>query len=395
MPNNQQRKPQEVIWSYNADTASNSTFYLNQKDVNHLVRIYNKYHVQPESISKVSIHFLCDKEPLIRYLIKELDILLTVGCEFEILATYTTAHGQYLRSIPQLMYEFSVATAGRYVLKEKAINQTQVKLRYRKEKSTNPIDDRIDKWSFGIITNGKKNEQVCALIKSIQDQNISNSEIIVCGPDPLAASKTHCPVKVINDVTLKDDIRAPITAKKNRLFEAMQNNNFCILHDRYLFHAEWFSQMQKYGNYFDLLTMPNLSQAGNRVVDWNEYVGKPSEVDKLGRYCLGYSEWSNNWYAQGGLIIGKQHLFEKKLLDERLHWGELEDIQFSQIANLNGVFLYFDVDNFIWTDPYRLGEIKQLRSKLRKKMIGFLSQKKIMVRQWLDHRRNIQKITGK
>ena len=50
-----------------------------------------------------------------------------------------------------------------------------------KERQALAPQDSIDSWTFGIITDGKRNEQVDTVIESIHAQNIPHYEIIVCG----------------------------------------------------------------------------------------------------------------------------------------------------------------------------------------------------------------------
>ena len=207
----------KVIWkTKNKLKQDKSIFYLSKKDINHLDRIYTKYNLQPESFDEVQIDYLCDREYLIRYIIKELDILLKVGGKFIINSTFTSYHGLYLRSKSQIKYEFSVATSGRYGLTLQDIQDNKLKLEYTKGNNTLLFDDCIKKWSFGIITNGQKNAQVCKLIDSIKNQNIPNYEILICGYFDYKNSD-NLPIVSIDDVLLIDDIRAPITLKKNKI----------------------------------------------------------------------------------------------------------------------------------------------------------------------------------
>ena len=129
-----------------------------------------------------------------------------------------------------------------------------------------------------------------------------------------------------------------------------------ILHDRYLLSDDWFQNMKKYGNYFDMLTMPNIGPNGGRVNDWGEHLGQPSEIYKEVFHFLPYEKWSIGWYSQGGMLIIKKYLYILHSLDNRLHWDELEDIQFSQIGNLSGWFYYLDVNNKVYTYSDRIKE---------------------------------------
>lgn len=51
----------------------------------------------------------------------------------------------------------------------------------RKKKPSKIEGDEMAKWSFGIVTNGKRNEWLSALIESIRQLEIPKCEILVCG----------------------------------------------------------------------------------------------------------------------------------------------------------------------------------------------------------------------
>jgi len=346
----------KAVWQVkNKNYSDKNILYLSKQDINHLERIYKKYNLEPESFDEVQIDYLADREYLIRYIIKELDILLKVGGKFIINSTYTAAHANFIRSKSQIKYEFSVSTNGRYKLSNQYIYKYKLKLVYIKNTQTLHCDDSIDKWSFGIITNGQKNEQVNNLINSIIKQNIPNYEILICGKFTFEDYRKY-PILPIDDVVLKDDIRAPITIKKNKIASQAQYQNLMIMHDRYLLPDDWFLNMKKYGNYFDILTMPNIGPSGGRVNDWGEHLGQPSQIYDEVTHILPYNKWSIGWYSQGGLIIIKKHLYMDNMLDKRLHWDELEDVAWSQIGHLKGWMYYLDINNKIYTFSDRLNE---------------------------------------
>lgn len=355
------------------------TLYLSSKDINHLSRIYNKYSIRPESLNEVRVDYLLDRHYLIRYIIKELDILLKKGGKFIINSTYSARHANYIRSKSQIKYEFSTSTNGRYRLEKSIIDKNTISLTYVKNEEILTKDDSIERWTFGIITNGKKNHQVVNLIDSINKQKIPYYEILICG-DFKYSDKEKYPIISIRDAVIENDIRAPITIKKNRIANKAKYQNMIILHDRYLLPDNWFQKIKKYGNYFDLLTMPNIGPNEGRVNDWGEYLGKPSEIYREVFHFLSYNKWSLGWYSQGGMLIIKKNLYFQCALDNRLHWDELEDIQFSQIGNLLGWFYYLDVNNNVYTFSDRIKEAKMGKSMFLYRIKNLIFIKFIIVR---------------
>ena len=115
----------KIIWSNSKQKSEKDTLYLSRKDINHLERIWTKYKIIPQSIDEVQINFIVDRHKLIRFIIKELDILLVVGGKFLITSTHNSFHGNFIRSLDQIKYEFSVSTNGRYNMLEQKINKRQ------------------------------------------------------------------------------------------------------------------------------------------------------------------------------------------------------------------------------------------------------------------------------
>lgn len=343
-----------LIWSYKKRTNQKKVFYLTHKDINHLTRVLNQYKLTPESFDEVRVEFLLDREPLIRYTIKELDILLRINGKFIIKSTKNSLHGNSIRSNSQIKHEFSLSTNGRYKLLTEESKDRYLQQSYLKVSSKLLPYDNINKWSFGIITNGKNQKQLDQLINSIVAQNIPEFEIIVCGE----YQSKHPSVKLLSDVEIISDIRAPITLKKNKIVNDAKFENLFILHDRYSLPFNWFKRMKDYGNYFELLIIPNIGPSGKRVNDYIKFKGFPDEIAhfKSVSSSMQYYKWSNQLYSQGGILIIKKTIYNQVALDNRLFWGELEDVQFSKIIQLKGFFTYLDINNEVYTTANRLRE---------------------------------------
>lgn len=346
-----ERKYTQATWSY-AKREIHGCLGLGVKDVDHLHQIYKKYQIEPETLEAVSVEFIIQREKLSRFIIKELDTILKVDGIFEVTIVNSKAHSTYFRSRDQVKYEFSVSTNGRYSLIKTIdlFDNTVLKLIYKKNKSPLPPHDLISRWSFGIVTNGKKSDKVRALIKSIVDLEIPDFEIVICGPYPFSEENLADRLVVLNDVVLESDIRAPTPAKKNKIIKQAKYNNICILHDRFTFPKEWFCNFEKYGNYFDFLCMPTIDTSGNRFkVDWMNFLYPLTQIQKQNA-CIPYSNWSPDVIIQGGILVGKKNIISSFMFDERLYWEELEDMQLSKQAYLGGAFINIDVKNFVYSD---------------------------------------------
>ena len=234
---------------------------------------------------------------------------------------------------------------------------------YSKVKTCINEKSDINSWSFGIITNGKNVKNVDRLVQSIINQKIPNYEIIVCGE---YQGQFAGAIKQMPDIEYRSDIRAPIQLKKNKIAFSAMYENLIILHDRYEIPALWHSKLKEFGDHFELLVMPNLNSERRRITDYLFFPNLPTEKVFRINFLPSYQKWSNNWYSQGGVIIIKKSIFLNHPIPEYLHWGELEDIVFSQILNLNGYLLYFDSNNYLLSNSERIkpssNTTKQLNS---------------------------------
>lgn len=333
-------------WGYRA-VAGPDALSLLPADVDHRVRIYRARGVAPESLERVTAEFILQRHRLCRHIIKELDILLAVGGEFVVVLVNSKSHASYFRSRDQVKYEFAVSTDGRYRLAdaERSPDDQILTLRYVKTRPVLPAGDTLNRWSFGIITDGRKKPLVDRLVRSIASQGIAECEILVCGPYAFEDTAATCSLRLIDDVSHPGDIRAPITAKKNRIIRAAAHNNLCILHDRFVLPPDWHDKFTRYGNHFELLCLPTVDDERRRFsVDWMRFsLPLTSRVSR--NQSLPYHEWTDEVIVQGGVIVAKRHVIESFKLDERLHWEELEDMQFSKAAYLHGAFINVDPEN--------------------------------------------------
>ncbi|MDE2026902.1 MAG: hypothetical protein KGJ07_10550, partial [Patescibacteria group bacterium] len=193
----------------------------------------------------------------------------------------------------------------------------------KKTQSTIIPGDSIEKWTFGIITNGKRKDWMEQIIQSIRVQKIPNYEIIVCGTyfDPKEKDIVYLPFNQRDD-------KGWITRKKNLIVQHAKYENLCIIHDRILFDKEWYKGMKKWGNTFEHLSCQQLYQ-GKRGVDWGGPYMIKTWDDKhlssaLSALC-DYRDWFAFVSSPGQLNISKKSILSKYPWDERLYWNQAED----------------------------------------------------------------------
>ncbi len=186
-------------------------------------------------------------------------------------------------------------------------------------------DDDIDKWTFGMVTNGVRKEFIESSISSIRELKIPHYEIIICGYYPEHSGSDI----VYIEFTERDDL-AWITRKKNIIAENAKYNNMCIFHDRIIFNKDWYKGMKKYGNNFELLGCVQVYQNIHRAGDWvstNIHFSDPGFSFRIEQ--LDYRDWNRYVYIGGQLIILKKYVWEKEPWNETLYWNQSEDIEYS------------------------------------------------------------------
>lgn len=176
-------------------------------------------------------------------------------------------------------------------------------------------------FTFGIITGGSPN--VHKVIDSIERLQIPEYEIIVVGgSDPVRENTIHVPF---------DETKKPmwITKKKNIITEKATYDNIVYTHDYIVFDADWYKGYLKAGDDFEICMNRIVCVDGTRFRDW--ILLKPPT-----QYCnkLPYTvtDLTKHMYISGSYWVAKKHIMQKYPLDERLSWGQGEDVEWSKIV---------------------------------------------------------------
>jgi len=344
-----------IVFGQKLNKISDDDTLVELKDINHCKRLYQKIHCALESFDEVHIFFLLDKSKYIRHIIKESDSLLKVKGKLIVHATNNKIHSSYVRSVSQIKSEISLSIKARYHLTAQENTEKVTTIHYTKFSSSITNADSMANWSFGIITNGSDFDLVKRLVKSIEVQNILNYEVIISGPK---FNSNNEKVKNIGDQKA-EDIRAPICKKKNKIVKEAKFQNLAIFHARYELPNNWYKNMKKFGNLFEILILPTLTHENNfRINDWSLYRRRFIAV-----FLPKYTYFDQDWYAQGGVIISKKRILEDVPLNENLHWDEFEDVTFSNELKIKGYTVYLDKENHLLTTSNRI-KSKNINSKL-------------------------------
>jgi hypothetical protein len=321
-----------------------------------------------ESIQKITTKGVLETTRYIRHTLKMMDALLAVGGEIyiEFFRASFDSGGFPLRPYNYMMNEVSTCFGERYIVYKKEFDNNIDRFWMTKIESSLPVDDSILKWSFGIVSNGSKNDRVLKIINQIIDFQIPEFEILICGPKP--SENLPSQVRMIDDRELYFDVRIPISKKKNKIIDEAIYNNLVIMHDRISFGNDWYQKMCHYGNHFDQICMSILDEDTRtlRVNDWLKIDCDFTKFKKSKGVALSYEEWSPFVFVDGGFMLIKKHIISKTKLNPFLNWGEMEDVNLSQRLYLEGNLVCFHQTPILFTQTHRIKVSKESKNWIRR-----------------------------
>jgi len=173
-------------------------------------------------------------------------------------------------------------------------------------------------WTFGIVTSGTKEGNISKIIDSIESQGIPDDcyEIIVVGACTLKRKNL---IQFDFDETIKP--KAWITKKKNMIAQNAKFDNIVLLHDYIYFKEGWYEGYCNFTEDWDVCMNVILNANGKRFRDWTLWYPGPVDYDDNSR--------TNEMYISGAYFCIKKDYFLQHPLDEKLIWGESEDVEWS------------------------------------------------------------------
>jgi hypothetical protein len=183
-------------------------------------------------------------------------------------------------------------------------------------------------FSFGIVTDGKNDAYLIQLCNSIYLQNIPNYEIIIVGNTKLRGHR-------IKNIEFDETVHQGwITKKKNIIGQVAKYQNIVLMHDYLLLDMNWYKGFLEFGNDFFICTTRILTKKMERFRD---YILFPLGLDSEFRQnpLLPYDivltpNISRLMYISGSFFVIKKSLFDRVPLNEKLLWGQQEDLEFCQ-----------------------------------------------------------------
>ncbi len=191
--------------------------------------------------------------------------------------------------------------------------------------------------TFGIITIGNDNF-ISQMIQSIEKQNIPVYEILIVGKCGISSKNTTI---IPFDEKVK---QAWITRKKNLITKYAKYDTIVYMHDYVVLNDGWYKGMEQCAE-FDILITPILNANGRRFRDWalcplfieGKYGKHPVNYDWNKGCLLPYdfsSKTLNSYiYISGAYFIAKKYVMQEFPLNEKLSWGQGEDVEWCSLVS--------------------------------------------------------------
>lgn len=211
----------------------------------------------------------------------------------------------------------------------------------KKKKSLLVSWDSIEKWTFWIVTQWKRDDWLHQIIDSIEIQNIPQYEIILCWKVNNNEIINRENINYI-EFTENDD-QWWITRKKNIIVENAKHENICIVHDRIIFKKWWYDWMKKWGNNFEHLS-PYYEWKGQNFYNYtsNSFYSSYTPYKKVLAFVTGLDakDFDTQVVCGWNAHIWKRRYFRKYRWDENLFWidNTFEDWSISYILNSHWLF---------------------------------------------------------
>lgn len=194
---------------------------------------------------------------------------------------------------------------------------------------------RKDDWTFAILTQGARLDNVIDFLKSVRTQG--DHEIIVCGPE----DKAYKPFGVRYHSQADGHLRyrenlAEISRKKNDIASIATRTNLMIVHDRYKLNEDFFSGFEQFGYDFDFASCLQWYQCGTRFPAYAA-MERPGLSWSPPVDCDDYSTLQPNQFLNGGLLIAKSDTLRDIRFNDMLFWNQAEDLELSTRFRLQGI----------------------------------------------------------
>jgi hypothetical protein len=205
---------------------------------------------------------------------------------------------------------------------------------------------RAPGFSFCLITDGLRPQQLAAEIVSIRALQLPAYEIIVSGRVPFALEG----VQIIDAAS--HALACQRGAMRNRACAAAQYDHLIVADDDMRFHADFINGLKyltAHADDVDVLCVRLLNPDGTRHWDWATYGGPRGHV------LLSYDETDPFVYVTGGLVIMKAAVSDAVQWDPEARFGE--EIDWSAKVRAAGYRIGFCADATVTHEDPRYTQV--------------------------------------
>lgn len=189
------------------------------------------------------------------------------------------------------------------------------------------------KWSIGILSDGKRVDNVRKFIETVLKQIDKKDVQFIIAGEYIDELKTYNIEYVNTDI--KDNL-ARISEKKNKIINIAINKNLMILHDRYILNDEFFKGFDFWGYDYEFITVKQNYENGKYYPSYCGY-DRRSSFWIPHKYSKTYDKVSDGAYLNGGLIIFKLGIAKKIMFNPLILHREGEDLDIAWHCRSNGI----------------------------------------------------------
>lgn len=220
--------------------------------------------------------------------------------------------------------------------------------------------------TFGICVgkDPKYLDQVYESIRNIRGLMNNNHEVLLAGDHTIKERD-----KDGTDFTIStSNEKMTLCEAKNMMARLASYDRVCIIHDYLGFQENWLEAVNAYPEPWDVLLSPVKTLEGHRSADWlvnprymfeaiNKYPEWGTKLMAVARHENGpqyvsglpYSEreMTHVQYISGGYVLCTRQTLIDIPMNNRLGWGQAEDLEWSERLNINRVRFDLTTDTHI------------------------------------------------
>ena len=183
-------------------------------------------------------------------------------------------------------------------------------------------------FTFGIVTDGNSKDRIDRIIDSIELTMVDDYEVIIMGGK---SGNTNNRKNTRTIEFIDEHVPAKISEKKNIITREAKYENIVYLHDYIEFTKEWHTEFKLFGDDFEVCMNSILNTDMSRYRDWCLWMDDANGYVQNNNYLIPYDlkNLSKMMYISGAYWVAKKKFMMENMLNEKLKWGQGEDVEWS------------------------------------------------------------------